>query len=130
MDVRQNATAELAGEAAAIVDGGSSTISLDGWNIGTFDDLDWMPWGDGGIARAKILGDADGYLVTVVEAEPGYVGTPHEHDHAEFFYLIDGEVRNQGRTMRSGDGYAARAGSFHDDFATDGGATFLVIFKL
>jgi hypothetical protein len=110
--------------------GGTPAVSLVGWDIGTFDDLDWSPWGGDGKARAKILGSADGYMVTLVEAEPGYEGTPHEHSSAEFFYLVDGEVRNQGRTMRKGDGYAAAAGTFHADFATDTGATYIVIFKL
>ncbi|MGH9229180.1 MAG: cupin domain-containing protein [Acidimicrobiales bacterium] len=77
-----------------------------------------------------MLGSADGYMVTLVEAEAGYERTRHEHSSAEFFYLIDGEVRNQGRTMRKGDGYAAGAGTFHADFATDTGATYVVIFKL
>ena len=74
-----------------------------------------MPWGEGG-ARAKILGVADGYVVALVEADAGYQGTPHEHAHAEFFYLIDGDVTNQGTTMTAGDGYAAAAGSRHDEF--------------
>jgi hypothetical protein len=32
--------------------------------------------------------------------------------------------------MKAGDGYAAAAGSSHDDFATDSGATYIVIFKI
>ena len=32
--------------------------------------------------------------------------------------------------MTAGDGYAAAAGSTHADFATDTGATYLVIFKI
>lgn len=32
--------------------------------------------------------------------------------------------------MRKGDGYAAGAGTFHADFATDIGATYVVIFKV
>ena len=73
---------------------------------------------------------ADGYTVTLVEAQPGYAGSPHEHAHAEFNYVIAGTLRNQGREMSVGDGYAAAAGSTHTDFATETGATYLVIFKL
>jgi quercetin dioxygenase-like cupin family protein len=105
-------------------------ISLDGWDIGTFDDLDWSPWGSGGDARAKVLGSADGFFVAVVEAEPGYSGDPHEHAHPEFLYVIDGTLDNQGRTMTAGDGYAAAPGSTHAQFATATGATYLSIFKL
>jgi quercetin dioxygenase-like cupin family protein len=106
-------------------------ISLEGWNIVRADEADWLPWtGSAGEARAKILGTADGYTAVLVEAQPGYAGTPHEHTHAEFNYVIAGELRNQGQPMSAGDGYAAAAGSTHTDFATDSGATYLVIFKL
>jgi hypothetical protein len=106
-------------------------ISLDGWNIVAADDADWFPWtGSAGEARAKILGSADGYSVVLVEAGPGYHGTPHEHAYAEFNYVVSGSVRNQGVAMKEGDGYAAAAGSTHASFETDTGATYIVIFKL
>jgi quercetin dioxygenase-like cupin family protein len=105
-------------------------INLTGWNIVRNDETEWVPWGSRGDARAKILGNADGYLVMLVEAQPGYEGDPHEHDHPEFFYLIDGTLRNQGQAMHAGDGYAAAAGSTHTDFATDTGATYIVIFRI
>jgi quercetin dioxygenase-like cupin family protein len=106
-------------------------ISLDGWNIVKADEAEWGPWvGSAGEARAKVLGNADGYNVMLVEAKPGYQGTPHEHAHTEFNYVVDGTVRNQGQDMKAGDGYAAAAGSTHADFATDTGATYIVIFKI
>jgi len=106
-------------------------ISLDGWNIVSADEAEWMPWaGSAGEARAKMLGAADGYTVVLVEAKPDYRGSEHEHAYAEFNYVIDGTVRNQGQEMKAGDGYAAAAGSTHADFATDSGATYLVIFKI
>lgn len=109
----------------------NTDISLDGWNIVRTDDADWAPWiGSAGQARAKVLGTADGYTVTLVEADPGYEGTPHVHTHAEFNYVVDGTVRNQGVEMAAGDGYAAAAGSSHTDFATETGARYLVIFKI
>lgn len=105
--------------------------SLEGWNIVRADESDWLPWtGAAGEARAKILGTADGYYVVLVEAQPGYRGTPHVHTYPEFHYLVDGTVRNQGQDMKAGDGYAAAAGSTHDDFATDSGATYITIFKI
>jgi quercetin dioxygenase-like cupin family protein len=106
-------------------------LSLDGWNVVRADDTEWVPWtGSAGSARAKILGSADGYMVVLVEAEPGYVGAPHDHAYAEFNYVVSGALRNQGQQMSAGDGYAAAAGSTHTDFATDTGATYLVIFKI
>jgi quercetin dioxygenase-like cupin family protein len=106
------------------------TPSLDGWDITHSVDTDWIPWGEHGNARAKILGSADGYVVALVEAAAGYRGTPHEHTYAEFFYLLDGSIRNQGQAMESGDGYAAAAGSTHTDFEAESPATYLSIFRI
>jgi uncharacterized protein len=105
-------------------------ISLEGWDIHSADAADWVPWGTTGDAKAKILGTADGHLVAYVEADAGYRGDPHEHGYPEFFYLIDGTVRNQGRQMVAGDGYAAATGSTHADFATETGAKYIIIFRL
>jgi quercetin dioxygenase-like cupin family protein len=105
-------------------------MSPEGWNIAKVAAIDWTPWGSGNNARAKVLGSADEFFVAVVEASPGYRGDPHVHDHPEFLYVLDGVVRTQGETLEPGDGYAAAAGSRHDDFGSDTGATYLSIFKL
>jgi quercetin dioxygenase-like cupin family protein len=107
-----------------------ATPSLDKWDIRCAAETDWIPWGNQAKARAKILGEADGYMVALVEAEAGYQSSPHEHAHAEFFYLVDGVIRNQGRTMNPGDGYAAAMGSVHTDFEVEARATYLSIFRL
>jgi quercetin dioxygenase-like cupin family protein len=105
-------------------------ISLDGWDIREGATAEWVPWGGHGNAKAKILGSGDGYMVTLVEADAGYRGDAHVHGYAEFFYVVDGTVRNQGRQMRSGDGYAASSGSSHVDFEAETAATYIVIFKI
>jgi quercetin dioxygenase-like cupin family protein len=105
-------------------------VSLDGWDIGSFNAIDWVPWGSGGNARAKVLGSADGYYMALVEAAAGYRGDPHRHCHAEFLYVVAGSLHSQGREMVAGDGYAAAPGSEHHEFHTDSGATYLSIFRL
>jgi quercetin dioxygenase-like cupin family protein len=105
-------------------------ITLDGWDIGAFADVEWSPWGSSGDARAKVLANGDGYFVALVEAEPGYSGDAHVHAHPEFLFVVDGSLRNQGREMTKGDAYVAASGSSHDDFRTDTGATYVSIFKL
>jgi hypothetical protein len=107
-----------------------AAISLEGWAIGHDADTEWAPWGQDGNARAKVLGTADGYLVAVVEAETGYKGTPHEHAHAEFSYVVSGQIRNQGEVLSAGDGYAAAAGSTHTDFEVLEPSRYLSIFRL
>jgi uncharacterized protein len=104
--------------------------SLEGWHITHADQAEWAPWGEGAKARAKLLGSADGYLVMLVEAQEGYEGSPHQHEHAEFFYLVRGRLRNQGLELTAGDGYAAAAGSVHDDFVALEPSTYLVAFRL
>ena len=44
--------------------------------------------------------------------------------------MVDGALRTQGQSLIAGDAYAASSGSTHTEFATDTGATYLLIFKL
>jgi uncharacterized protein len=104
--------------------------SLDRWDIRHAGQVAWTPWGSRGDARAKVLGEADGYTVALVEAQAGYRGLPHEHAHAELLYVVEGALRNQGVAMRAGDAYAAAAGSVHTDFEVTAAATYLSIFRL
>ena len=104
--------------------------SLNGWDIGRFADIDWVPWDTGDKARAKVLAIADGYHVALIQADAGYRGGAHEHAFHEFLYIVDGALRTQGQTMTAGDAYAASGGSTHTDFAVPAGATYLLIFKL
>ena len=106
------------------------SFSTDGWSIGRFDDVEWSPWGSGGNARAKILANEDGYFLALVEAEPGYAGDPHEHEHTEFLYVVEGTLHTQGERLTAGGGYVAAAGSTHSQFETSDGATYVSIFKL
>ena len=105
-------------------------ISLEGWDIARFGDVEWSPWGSGDLARAKVLASADGFFLALVDAKPGYIGDDHVHDHPEFLYVLSGSLRNQGRVMHAGDAYAAAPGSSHTDFATPDGATYLSVFKV
>ena len=105
--------------------------SLDGWDIGRSHERVWTSWGGSeGKARAKVLAVADGYYVTLVEAEAGYRGDAHQHAYPEFLYVIEGSLRTQGVELAQGDGYAAATGSTHTDFATDTGASYLLTFKI
>ena len=104
--------------------------SLHNWDIRHAADVDWVPWGGQGNAKAKILAEADGYTIALVQAEAGYQSGAHEHDHPEFFYLLDGVVRNQGEIMNTGDAYAADVGSVHTDFEALASSTYISIFRL
>jgi uncharacterized protein len=105
-------------------------FSLEGWNIGDAERMEWGPWGSGSDARAKVLADGDGYYLAIVEAGAGYRGDPHEHAHTEFLYVLSGTLQSQGQVLGAGSAYVAAAGSTHDQFASTDGATYLSIFKL
>jgi quercetin dioxygenase-like cupin family protein len=102
----------------------------DGWDISHPADVEWAPWGANGEARVKVLAEADGYTVALIQADTGYTTLPHEHTYAEFLHLIEGSIRNQGQILNAGDVYAAAAGSVHTDFEVQSPSTYLSIFRL
>lgn len=104
--------------------------NLDGWNIGHAADVEWQPWGSNGNARAKVLAAGDGYYIAVVEADPGYRGDHHVHEHTEFSVVLDGSFLTQGIELGAGDAYVAEAGSVHSDFEAPRGARYVSIFKI
>ncbi|WP_327178450.1 cupin domain-containing protein [Streptomyces sp. NBC_01335] len=107
------------------------TPSLEGWSIVHVDDsVPWVPWGSDGKARARLTARADGYLMALVEAEPGYVTDPHVHAHTEFLYVIEGTCVNQGVTMTTGDVFAAAVGSHHSHFQARTPLRYLSVFKM
>ena len=108
----------------------SDALSPDGWNIGHEADVEWTPWGANSDARAKVFAEADGYTIALIHADTGYRTAPHEHAYAEFFYLVEGAIRNQGQVLKTGDAYAAAAGSVHTDFEVLSPSTYLSIFRL
>ncbi|MFD6530536.1 cupin domain-containing protein [Streptomyces sp. NPDC060184] len=107
------------------------TPSLEGWSIVHVDDsVPWIPWGADGKARARLTARADGYVMALVEAEPGYVTDPHVHTHTEFLYVIEGTCVNQGVTMTTGDVFAAAVGSHHTHFQARTALRYLSVFKM
>ncbi len=108
----------------------TDTPSLQGWSNTRGTEAEWTPWGDDGNARAELLGTADGYVLASVDAHAGYRGTPHQHAHAEFLFVVNGTIRRQGETLTTGDGYAAGVGSTHDAFETLALSTYPSIFRL
>jgi len=75
------------------------------------------------------LGAADGLLVILAEAAPGYIWQPHVHGYPEFLLVLEGTVSTEGRTLGPGDGYAAATGSSHTDFTTANGAVYLLVTR-
>ncbi|OUC79335.1 cupin domain-containing protein [Gordonia lacunae] len=108
----------------------TSSVSTAGWDINPDGTADWVPWGEGDLARAKVLASGDDYMLVLVEARAGYRGSPHEHTSTEFSHVLSGRLRNQGIEMTSGGAYVAAIGSRHDDFEALEDATYLSVFRI
>jgi anti-sigma factor ChrR (cupin superfamily) len=52
----------------------------------------------------------------------------HKHAGPEFIYVIEGEVVQPGERLGSGCAGIAPAGTEEDDFVSETGATFLIIY--
>lgn len=100
--------------------------STEGW---TFADSSAMPWQEMGPGVAmKLLGGADGRVISLFTFEPGYVGGTHEHTDAEFTYVLEGSIVSNGVLMEAGHSYAVGAGTTHTEFRTDTGCTVVSVF--
>ena len=109
---------------------GGTIHSLTGWDIGQFDQTDWIPWDTGDKAKAKSSPSPTASTSLSSKPTPDTRGGPHEHTHPEFLYVVNGTLRTQGQKMSAGDAYAASPGSTHNDFTVDTDHTYLLIFKL
>ena len=97
-----------------------------GWTFTDSAEVDWQPLGEG--IAMKMLGVANGKTMTMFKFDAGYVGGTHDHSDAEFSYVLDGSIISNGVTMEAGHAYAAQAGTTHDEFRTDTGATLVSVF--
>lgn len=76
----------------------------------------------------KDLGSSDGQAMHLVRFEPGARFPRHKHAGPEFICVIEGEVVQQGERLGSGCAGIAPAGTEEGDFASETGATFLIVF--
>ena len=102
------------------------TNTPDGW---TFADSGAMEWNDLGPGIAmKMLGGAEGSVITMFKFEAGYVGGVHEHTGGEFTYVLEGDLVSNGVPMAAGHAYAVGSGTTHDEFRTENGCTLVSVF--
>ena len=90
--------------------------------------IDWQDLAPG--VAMKMMGGANGRMISLFKFDAGYVGTAHEHGDAEFSYILEGELISNGVKMTTGHAYAAEAGTTHEEFRTDTGATLVSVFQV
>jgi anti-sigma factor ChrR (cupin superfamily) len=99
-----------------------------GWTFSDAAAQEWQQMGPG--VEMKALGSANGRLIALFKFDPGYSGSAHEHNDAEFSYLLEGDLVSNGVEMAAGHAYAAEAGTTHSEFRTSGGATLVSVFQI
>ena len=99
-----------------------------GWTFTDGNAVEWTERGPG--VAMKMLGAANGRLIAMFKFEPGYAGASHDHADAEFSYVLEGTLVSNGVLMEAGHAYAAEAGTTHDEFRTDTGATLVSVFAV
>lgn len=98
----------------------------EGWTFADGEAMDWQQMGPG--VAMKMLAGADGRVIAMFKFDAGYEGGAHDHRDAEFTYVLDGSIVSNGVQMEAGHAYAAQAGTTHDEFRTDTGATVVSVF--
>lgn len=110
----------------APADSGEQITIPDGFVYGDANSIEWRPMKPG--MDMKSLGQADGQMMALYRFDAGYVGTPHEHNGAEFTYVIEGTIVSDGLTLTPGHGWSAPHGTPHKRFYAETDATVVSVF--
>lgn len=90
-----------------------------------------VPWRKSNSAEGvhvKDLGVSDGQAMQLVKFDAGTKFPWHKHIGPEFVYVLSGEVVQRGRRLSAGWAGVAPAGTEEDDFVSETGATFLIVY--
>ena len=78
--------------------------------------------------QVKDLGSSDGQSMQLVKFDPGARFPLHQHAGPEFIYVIEGEVIQRGKRLGPGWAGIAPSGTEEDDFVSEVGAVFLLVY--
>ena len=94
------------------------------------DDLPWIPSRFASGVEVKNLGKANGRAMQLVRFQPGASFPAHLHTDAEFLFMLEGDVFQNGQKLRSGWSSVAAAGTYDTYFMSPTGCTFLLVYAL
>jgi quercetin dioxygenase-like cupin family protein len=100
----------------------------DKWIITDTLALDWQQTPHG--QEIKQIGTMEGTGMILSRVPPGCEGPAHIHPGLEYLYVIEGSVVSNGIELKAGSAYIAGSGTEHQEFYSETGAVFIVVFTL
>ncbi|MDP1724195.1 MAG: cupin domain-containing protein [Alphaproteobacteria bacterium] len=93
-------------------------------------DVNHLTWRHSNFANGvwvKDLGVSDGYAMQLVKFEPGAFFPKHQHDKAEFIYILKGELIQNGYSLQQGFVSISDPKSIDQTVASPNGCEFLLL---
>jgi anti-sigma factor ChrR (cupin superfamily) len=97
-----------------------------------FTDAVSMPWRASAWAEGvevKDLGTANGRSMQLVRCRPGTIFPTHRHRGPEFIYILEGDAIQNGQRLGPGWAGVAEAGTLDEQFRSETGCVFLIVYS-
>lgn len=101
---------------------------LSGFSLKDEKELPWIPSKFAAGVEVKNLGKANGRAVQLVKFSPAASFPSHTHTDAEFLYVLEGEVFQNGVKLTAGCSATAAAGSVDETFVSPNGCLFILFY--
>jgi anti-sigma factor ChrR (cupin superfamily) len=88
--------------------------------------IEWQPSTFAKGVWVKNLGQSDGYALQLVKFAPKSSFPAHVHLKAEFMYILEGEIMQNGCVLAPGFVSVAESGTFDKEVTTEQGCIFLI----
>jgi anti-sigma factor ChrR (cupin superfamily) len=79
--------------------------------------------------EVKDLGKANGQAMQLVRCQPGVVFPTHRHTGPEFIYMLEGEAIQHGQRLGPGWAGIAESGTMDEQFRSETGCVFLIVYS-
>ena len=104
-------------------------IEASGYHFTDTASLSWRPSTVVDGVDVKDLGTANGRAMELIRCRPGTTLPVHHHVGPEFIYVLEGEATQNGQRLRAGWAGVAATGTIDEDFHSDMGCVFLIIYS-
>jgi anti-sigma factor ChrR (cupin superfamily) len=90
--------------------------------------VSWRPSTFATGVEVKDLGRANGRAMQLVRFQPGAAFPAHKHTGAEFIYVLEGDLIQEGQPLKRGWASVAPSGTEDADVRSESGCVFLIIY--